>query len=196
MGKTGAEDWAGRVRLLREKLNLSQEELAARLGTNQCSISRWERGVTRPGYRMRALLLELEGEADAGAEPDLELIRQVAQEFFDGGQLLSLLLARDGTVVAVSSGNRPRPGFAYKVGVRLQDQTLPEDMENVRKLEAFYRETGFWDTANTCFAFDYEVDGDLRCVVLTSVVIGSRTFCLMQGKEPRFRHSSPKDGMD
>jgi transcriptional regulator with XRE-family HTH domain len=39
------------IREVRKRAQLSQEELAARLGVRQSSISQWERGVTAPSTR-------------------------------------------------------------------------------------------------------------------------------------------------
>lgn len=51
------DDWTGdEIRRLRERLGVSQVELARRLGVDGISVSRWERGVTRPSrLAIRAL---------------------------------------------------------------------------------------------------------------------------------------------
>jgi transcriptional regulator with XRE-family HTH domain len=176
------EEWTNKVVELRKTLNLSQDDLAVKLETNQCTISRWERGITTPNYRMRAKLEKLHAAYAEKEEPETELIGIVAQELFDGGSLPSMLFRRDGTVMAISSGNEYQPGLKYKVGVTLADQTLPEDRDKLGALEAFLEETDFWNTVNTCFNYPYKSRGEDRCVVLTSVKIGSQTYCLMQKK--------------
>ena len=39
-----------KVKQVREKLNLSQEELAKKLGISFATINRWEKGHTHPTY--------------------------------------------------------------------------------------------------------------------------------------------------
>ncbi|MSQ25097.1 MAG: helix-turn-helix domain-containing protein [Dehalococcoidia bacterium] len=47
--KTAAKDWnATRVQALRQKLDISQEEMARHLGVRQQTISEWETGVYAP----------------------------------------------------------------------------------------------------------------------------------------------------
>lgn len=53
---------AGRIRLLREQLGLTQEKLAARLGVAFPTVNRWENGHTQPSplalRQIEALLAE------------------------------------------------------------------------------------------------------------------------------------------
>ncbi|GAA0579253.1 helix-turn-helix domain-containing protein [Caenispirillum bisanense] len=47
------------VRHLRATLGLTQKDLAERLGLSQCTVSRWERGTTRPDPETRRRLQDL-----------------------------------------------------------------------------------------------------------------------------------------
>ena len=51
---------AARLRLLRTRLGLSQEQLARRLGVSFATVNRWESGRSRPSARARLALAELE----------------------------------------------------------------------------------------------------------------------------------------
>jgi transcriptional regulator with XRE-family HTH domain len=56
---------AAAIRLARRRADLSQGELAERLGIRQSSVSQWERGTTEPtGRRLVGLIGELPGLAD------------------------------------------------------------------------------------------------------------------------------------
>jgi DNA-binding XRE family transcriptional regulator len=49
--------WApARIRALRERLGLSQEALARRVGATTSTVARWEQGVRRPGGSARKML--------------------------------------------------------------------------------------------------------------------------------------------
>jgi len=67
-------DFVGQIRDLRTKLQLSQEELATRLGVSFATVNRWESGKSKPQRAQREaverLLAEAGGEADASAPPD------------------------------------------------------------------------------------------------------------------------------
>src|ERR1700688_173111 len=52
----------------RISLKLSQQELADRIGTTDVNISRWERGLTRPGPYFRQKLCALFGKSEAELE--------------------------------------------------------------------------------------------------------------------------------
>ena len=49
-----------RLRLLRTRLGLSQEQLARQLGVSFATVNRWESGRSRPSVRARAAIAELE----------------------------------------------------------------------------------------------------------------------------------------
>ncbi len=66
--RDGPELTPDSIRAARQRAGLSQKQLAARLGTNQTSISRWERGAVRP--RLRRHRQELQSLIRATAPPD------------------------------------------------------------------------------------------------------------------------------
>ena len=52
------------LRRERERRNLSQEQLAQKIGTTALNISRWERGSTSPGLHFRQKLTEFFEKSD------------------------------------------------------------------------------------------------------------------------------------
>jgi len=76
------------VRPVREKLGLSQKELAELLGTHAMTVSKWERGVLQPSEHHRRILRAMAAAADRGPLP------AVAKRKRDPVRFLSELLAR------------------------------------------------------------------------------------------------------
>jgi predicted ATPase/DNA-binding CsgD family transcriptional regulator/DNA-binding XRE family transcriptional regulator len=62
----GADSVGERLRDLRRRLGLSQEQLARRLGVSFATVNRWEAGRTQISAKSRAALAELEAEVAAG----------------------------------------------------------------------------------------------------------------------------------
>ena len=58
-----------RLRLLRTRLGLSQEQLARRLGVSFATVNRWESGRSRPSARARLAIGELEAAATCRGPP-------------------------------------------------------------------------------------------------------------------------------
>ena len=52
-------DYSKLLKLLREKLILSQTELAVALGCAFATVNRWERGHHEPNYRMKRKIFAL-----------------------------------------------------------------------------------------------------------------------------------------
>jgi predicted ATPase/DNA-binding CsgD family transcriptional regulator/DNA-binding XRE family transcriptional regulator len=62
---------AARLRLLRARLELSQEQLARRLSVSFATVNRWEAGRSQPSPQARAAIAELEASASRGQRPAL-----------------------------------------------------------------------------------------------------------------------------
>ena len=58
-----------RLRLLRTRLGLSQEQLARQLGVSFATVNRWESGRSRPSARVRPAIAELEAAATCREPP-------------------------------------------------------------------------------------------------------------------------------
>lgn len=59
---------ADAIRLIRAKLNLTQEQLAARLGVSFATVNRWEGGVSRPQKAAREVIAALAAEVEIGGD--------------------------------------------------------------------------------------------------------------------------------
>ncbi len=168
--------WAEYVIALRKGLNLSQGDLALQLGTNQCSVSRWEQGVAMPSYEMRGKLASLRSALLSGGLFTKDVIGNIAQKVLNASSSTSMLLHFDGTILAVS------PGSEYIPGGKLIDQTLPEEMDEYRNLEGFFERMEFWDTLNACFEYRYQSRNEDRYAIITSIQIEAVTCCLIENK--------------
>jgi len=116
-GPSGANSVGERLRELRRRLGLSQEQLARRLGVSFATVNRWESGRTQISARSRAALAELEATAavadddpgDGGALP-------VARSSFVGRERelaeLAALLRQSRLVTLIGPGGAGKSRLA------------------------------------------------------------------------------------
>lgn len=52
-------EWATNIKLLREKMLLTQTEFAEKIGVSFASINRWENGVHEPTMKVKRELMKL-----------------------------------------------------------------------------------------------------------------------------------------
>ena len=64
-----ALSFAERLRVLRARLGLSQEQLARRLSVSFATVNRWEAGRSRPSARASLAIAELEASVSSGRGP-------------------------------------------------------------------------------------------------------------------------------
>jgi len=76
-GQGGESETASRLRALRARLGLSQEQLARRLGVSFATVNRWESGRTRLSPRTALAIADLEAglarDGPAPASPPAQL---------------------------------------------------------------------------------------------------------------------------
>jgi predicted ATPase/DNA-binding CsgD family transcriptional regulator/DNA-binding XRE family transcriptional regulator len=128
-GLLDAVSLAARLRLLRTRLGLSQEQLARRLSVSFATVNRWESGRSRPSARASRALAELEAAVGAsaggprppgGAGPVGEEAARlpVAQSSFVGRERelseLSGLLARSRLISLIGPGGEGKTRLAIE----------------------------------------------------------------------------------
>ena len=177
------EVWSKHVVGVRTRHNLSQEDLAERIGTNQATVSRWERRLSCPTYSLRKRIAALYGEPEP--ESDQSAITAVAQGLINVvGGYGAVLFDRQEICIAASANVKHRPG------VSISQTTPPWEHGYLRQWRLFMQEVDFWDTPWATFEYEHEscprVDMAPRRVraLLTSVVICNQVYCLVHSKSP------------
>ena len=162
-----AQYWTNLCRQLRLSLNLTQKEMAARLGINQATLSRWERGLTEPQFESRELIQALAQGQGLGAVDDLENVVRVSP-------FPMLLMDHHNRVVAASE----RSGFTP--GLPVIEQTPLERQSKGKAFLERLRVEGFWD--HRCTSLDYlaVIDGQVRRAVVSPVVLRGEVYALVQ----------------
>jgi non-specific serine/threonine protein kinase len=128
-GPLDAVSFAARLRLLRTRLGLSQEQLARRLSVSFATVNRWESGRSQPSARASRALAELEASVGGlsppeGPEPVGEATARlpVAQSSFVGRERelaeLSGLLARSRLITLTGPGGAGKTRLAIEAARR------------------------------------------------------------------------------
>jgi predicted ATPase/DNA-binding CsgD family transcriptional regulator len=120
---------AERLRLLRARLGLSQEQLARRLSVSFATVNRWEAGRSRPAARAAAAIAELEASASRAPEPAGQPKRTsglpIAQSSFVGRERelaeLAELLTRSRLINLTGPGGAGKTRLAVEAVRRLAE---------------------------------------------------------------------------
>ena len=160
--------WAKLCRNLRQALNLTQIQMAERLGTDQTSVSRWERGLTEPQFEMRQLI---EGLAQGQGLATLDhIVIAVRLSPFP-----MILVDRQSRVIAASSCS------GFTAGVSVFDETPADERENLEHFNARLESSGFWDHRCDHLHYEAEINGKRQlAAVVTAIVIRGAVYALVQ----------------
>ena len=160
--------WSRLCRTLRQSLNLTQSQMAERLGTDQTSVSRWERGLTEPQFEMRQLM---EGLAQGQGLATLDhIVIAVRLSPFP-----MILVDRHSRVIAASSSS------GFTAGVSVFDETPAEERENLAQFNTLLESSGFWEQRCDHFNYEADINGQRRlAAVITAIVIRGTIYALVQ----------------
>ena len=115
-GPSGTDSVGERLRDLRRRLELSQEQLARRLGVSFATVNRWESGRTQISAKSLAALAELEATAENEADADDGTALPVARSVFVGRERelaeLAALLRQSRLVTLIGPGGAGKSRLA------------------------------------------------------------------------------------
>ena len=160
--------WSRLCRDLRQALNLTQSQMAERLGIDQASFSRWERGLTEPQYDMRRLIQGLaQGQGLATLDNIVTAVRL--------SPFPMILVDRETRVIAASASSGFTPCLTAL------EQTPLNEQINLKKFNALLTSRGFWDQHCLHLNYEAEIKGERRlAAVVTAVVIRGTVYALVQ----------------
>ena len=105
------DNYSVRIRRFRERLGLTQVELAARLGVSFATVNRWENGQTKPSPLAWSQILKFDGDDTAGSKPQTESIGTPATDFTGSADVVRVLAEGE----RLSFGHMFNPAFATEV---------------------------------------------------------------------------------
>lgn len=168
MNTDTSDYWSQLCKSLRQALNLTQAQMAERLGTDQTSLSRWERGLREPQYDMRQLIEALaQGQGLATLDHFVTAVRL--------SPFPMILVDRQCRVIAASACSGFTPGLSAF------DETPPAERENLKQFDNLLDASGFWDQRCDHLNYETEINGQRRlAAVVTAVVIRGGIYALVQ----------------
>jgi transcriptional regulator with XRE-family HTH domain len=148
-------------------LEISQTKLADRIGTDQVTLSRWERGEFAPSYKYRRTIEQLAQEAGLASLNDI--VGLVTHSPFP-----MILVSRELIVVAASQSS----GFSEGFGTA--EQTPDDERDFFAKFRLDVEASGFWDLKTSKLDYAFEIEGLTRKAIMVPVVVHGEVYALVQ----------------
>lgn len=159
--------WSGLIKHLKSALSLSQTEFADRLGIDQSTVSRWERGLSEPQYEIRKVLEDMARERGLAMLDDAATV--VRHSPFP-----MILVDRKTIVMAASVSS----GFAQ--GLSAVEQTPPEERPILEQFNKALEQSGFWERKCAKWEYEANVDGELRRAIVVAINMRGEVYALVQ----------------
>ena len=142
-------------------------ELSDRLGTDQGTISRWERGMATPQHESRKQIHALARKLCLPTLHDLSSVVHYSP-------FPMILVDRHMTVIAASV----KSGFS--VGISCLDQTPEEERPALERFGEALDAVGFWDQRCSKFDYEFRAGDELRRAIVIPVSLRGDVFALVQ----------------
>lgn len=159
--------WASMIVHIRSALRLNQDELAVKLGSNQSTISRWEKGESIPTPEKQESIEKIALEANLASINGLLNI-------VNGSPFPMILVDRFGSVLAASESS------GFKSGFRALDQTPDEEREHFQAFSDSVDQSGFWEKDGVRFDYEFKHGGETRRAIAQSIAIRGNVFAVVQ----------------
>ncbi|MEY4685772.1 MAG: Antitoxin component of bacterial toxin-antitoxin system, MqsA [Pseudomonadota bacterium] len=164
---TTAHYWSAIVRKIRRQAGLSQSGLADLLGTDQPTVSRWERRLFVPSLAFQILIESRARDLGIATLQDVAAI--VTHSPFP-----MILVSKSMMVIAasVSSG--------FSVGLTTLEQTPEDEQSFLRTFSEDVAASGFWEQRVDKLDYEFCLGDERRKAVLVPVVMQGDVFALVQ----------------
>jgi transcriptional regulator with XRE-family HTH domain len=164
--------WPGLIRDIRHARHWSQAELGEQLGTDQASVSRWERGVIHPGFEIQQQLEALAQQTGLQSLFGLETVVRASP-------FPMILVDRSQMVVASSASS----GFVS--GKTCVEQAAPDERRYLAAFAEELKKQDFWSASSgTRIDYAFFRGVEVAGAVLVPVVVRGEVYALVQKRDP------------
>lgn len=169
IGEAGNKDyWPSLVQQIRRLNRWSQEHFASAIGSNQETVSRWERGQVIPSRNKQALIERIAEELHLSSLGGVASIVRLSP-------FPMLLCDGNGLVIAAS------PISGFREGETVLSQTPPLQHAYFRAFIHDCEEDGFWGAPGQIRRYDFDLSGGHRLsAVLVSIDVRGEMYCVVQ----------------
>ena len=161
------EYWSRLIRQLRDSLNLSQEQMAQLLNTNQGTVSRWERGTSTPLFQTRREIVLLAKNAGLATLDDIMAIVTFSP-------FPMILVSSTSMVIAASASS------GFQSGMTTFEQTPEVERAHLESFNRDIAASGFWKRECEKLTYEFAGDDGIRRAVLTPVSMLGEIYALVQ----------------
>ena len=168
---TTTDKWPRLIRKIRDINRWSQEQLSEVMGTDQASISRWERGQIQPGMLAQEKLEVLAQEVGLQSLSGIELLVKASP-------FPMMLVSQERMVIAASASS------GFTVGLSVVDQTPQAERDNLNAFHAYLTSGGFWSLGETLnvepLKYSFVSGMQMAGAVVVPIIVRGEVYALVQ----------------
>ncbi len=159
--------WPSLIAQIREINKWNQKDLALKLGVNQASISRWEKGEIVPTTVSQLCLEQLA--ASAKISSIHEFIQVVNNSPFP-------MILQDENMIIIAAST----SSGFKTGLTVIEQTPADEQPFFLKFADAIKGSGFWSKGGNRFDYLFDATDGNRRAVVQSIAVRGNVYAIVQ----------------
>lgn len=166
---TNGTYWPALISQIRSAKNMSQEDFAEAVFSNQATVSRWEKGLVVPSFDKQKKIEELAESAGLSTLAGVAVVVRASP-------FAMLLVDKSGLVMAASKSS------GFNEDELIEGQLPPAENENYQRFRKTLDDAGFWKDGGGHFNYEFEDHSIWSSSVVVSVGIRGSVFAVVQKK--------------
>jgi transcriptional regulator with XRE-family HTH domain len=159
--------WPALISQIRSSKNMSQEDFAEAVFSNQATVSRWEKGQVVPSFEKQKKIEKLAEDTGLSTLAGVAIVVR-------GSPFAMLLVDHDGLVMAASQSS------GFREAEIIRDQLPSGEVENYERFRNTLDQAGFWKAGGNLFNYDFQEKSAWASSIVVSVGIRGSVFAVVQ----------------
>lgn len=159
--------WPALISHIRSTRNMSQEDFAEAVFSNQATVSRWEKGQVVPSFDKQKKIEKLAENAGLSTLAGVAVVVRASP-------FAMLLVDMDGLIMAASQTS------GFQEGLSVEDQISSIEINNYTHFREELDRSEFWKEGGKQFVYEFREQSTWSSSIVVSVGIRGQVFAVVQ----------------
>jgi transcriptional regulator with XRE-family HTH domain len=159
--------WPALISQIRSTKNMSQEDFAEAVFSNQATVSRWEKGAVVPSFDKQKKIEKLAEDAGLSTLAGVAVVVR-------SSPFAMLLVDKNALVMAASKSS------GFQEGIGIEQQIPASELQNFLHFRRKLEQADFWKEGGVNFTYEFEDHSKWNSSIVVSVGVRGAVYAVVQ----------------